>query len=874
MDRLRRSKSARSVRRSHRSSVSSDTSDPVVARQHATTAASLAMLRSKCSYDALGGPESMAVPSRRHRYTRSRQNASNVPVDSASSRPSVTTDSSTHDEDYTSATLPSISEFQGFDSQDYFLPSSYRRLRKSRSMFATGQRCSRMSHGLCSPFNDTTTCEGDQTSRTTRTYGTLRRSMSFLRGEKPSAGPLRHVQSHDTAIDLARSQFQQQSADDSPQTEQLRLSVPKTRREHRAFRKTLRPTTSAAAAAGTPSAPQPRSAHSYGKARSLSSSIKKRIKKVLGLARPSAGEVEAQGVTPSRQDKTQTSANELSTSCLTHSPHTPLTTYIETDVHTKQYPAAEVAESSESLATSRSRVTSWADSTVANTIVTGNIGGRSHLSVIEEKVHSEQTLAGAPSYENSPISHSSPVRPSSKIDSQRLYSALMRRIGEGKALDASESIAFGHVKEHRIVPTPAASVAVRHNGQTVRMIPSDESIPSSKSFITADAGTVTPPRRSQYPTQCLPESSCPDKNRLSTSLISGNKGIALSRASKPPIEVATGHLGTLDQQSPDAASDSPSVYSRSTGGKSLDPSNGEVSSQFPDEPGTATIYDTHRATYCSPKFYPKVQTRRASARPSADWKHWMHTEIAKIENLNPIQSHYRENAQIQSDEDDMFGQASTRWIERAQGGVFIDDDMWSDRKVTSTSNFSRPFSRSSSVQTVVTTKKDQNDGLVPPPLPSRPISPSSTYHAGRYGPFQSQIDSRRESTALSPMQTIPTNRFRMPESPTPRRDKSGVSSQKVASTMYGRHPARCPPAARDSKSLHNRTGRGYRDHRQLTNENMKLESDYHDIKVQDTPSPNSCSPISSKRMVEMFLESRRRQPEVEATDGGAVSAFI
>ncbi|PYI14483.1 hypothetical protein BO99DRAFT_21871 [Aspergillus violaceofuscus CBS 115571] len=874
MDRLRRSKSARSVRRSHHSSVSSDTSDPVVARQHATTAASLAMLRSKCSYDALGGPGSMAVPSRSHRYTRSRQNASNCPLDSAISRSSVTMDSSTHGEDYSSVTLPSISEFQGFDSQDYSLPSSYRRLRKSRSMFSTGQRCSRMSHGVSSPLNDATITEGEQASRTARTYGTLRRSMSFLRGEKPPAGPLRHVQSHDTAIDLARNQFQQQSADDSPQTEQPRLSVPKTRREHRAFRKTLRPTASAAGAAGTPSAPQPRSVHSYGKARSLSSSIKKGIKKVLGLSRPSAGEVVAPGGSPSHQDKTGTGVNERGTGWVTHSPLTPTTTHLEAYVHTKQYPDAVIAESSESVATSRSRVTSWADSTVANTIVTGNIGGRSHLSVIEEKVHSEQALAGASSYENSPISHGSSVRPTTKIDSQRLYSALMRRIGEGKAPDASESIAIGHVKEHRIVPTPAASVAVRHNGQTVRMIPSDESIPSSKSFITANAGTMTPPRRSQCPTQCLPESSCPGKNRLRTSLTSGNEGIALTRASKPSMEVAAGRLGTPDHQSPDAVSNSPSVYSRSTGGKSLDTTNGEVSSKLPDEPGTATIYDTHRATYSSPKHYPEVHSHRASARPSADWKQWMHTEIAKIENLNPTQSHYRENAQIQSDEDDLFSEASTRWIERAQGGVFIDDDMWSDRKVTSTSNFSRPFSRSSSVQTVVTTRREQNDGPAPPPLPSRPMSPSFTHHAISYGPFQSQIDSRRDSFALSPMQTIPSNRFRMPESPTPRRDKSGGVSQKMASATYGRHPARCPPAARDSRSLHGRTSRGYRDHRQLTNENVKVENDYHDMKGQDTPSPSSCSPISSKRMVEMFLESRRRQAGVEATDGGAMSAFI
>ncbi|PYH41753.1 uncharacterized protein BP01DRAFT_360099 [Aspergillus saccharolyticus JOP 1030-1] len=840
MDRLRRSKSARSVRRSHHSSVASDTPDPEMTRQHATTAASLAMLRSKCSYDALGGPGNMAVPSRRHRYTGSQSTA-------GSSRPLTTTDSSTHDEDYASAALPSINEFQGLDSHGCFPASSYRRLRKSRSMFSTGQRSSRTSHGASSPANDASIARSDQSPRT---YRNLRRSMSFLRGEKSAAGPLRHVQSHETAIDLALIQFQQQSAESSPQTEQPCLSVPKTRREHRPFRKTLRSHTSAAGATGSPSG-------HHGKVRSLSSSIKKGIKRVLGLARPSAGGMEGRGASPSSQHKTQTNSHKPN-----DSPHTPNTTRHEATSRTQQYPTAGVTESSESLATSRSRVTSWADSTTANTIVTGNLGGRSHLSVIEERAHSEQTLTEIPSYENSPVA-ARPLRPTGQIDSQRLYSALMRRIGEGRAPETSASIALGHVKAHHIVPTPAASVAVRHHGQTVRKIPSDESIPSTQSFITANAGTVTPQRFSQPLAYCFPESPCSDRNRLSMSGISCDKGTAGPGMNKF-IEGLVRRPGTPDQQSPAAVSNSPSVYSRSTGGKSLD------AKDIPDEPGTATIYDTQRTTYSSPKHHSQTQADRAPVRPSTDWKQWMHTEIAKIENIKPLQSHYREHAQIYSDEDD-FCQGSYGLVEKFDGGVFIDDEMWSNRKISSTSNFSRPFSRSSSARTVVTMQKEQADEPVVPPPPARPPSPCSSHSLLHHDPFHSPVESRRDF-ASSPMRYISANRFRMPESPTPRRDKAGGFSQKMASATYGRHPARGPTVSRDVRSLHSRSGRGYRDHQRLTKENVKAEE--YEIKGQDGSSPNSCSPISSKRMVEMFLESRRRQAGADGTDSGAVGAFI
>ncbi|PWY72930.1 hypothetical protein BO70DRAFT_413517 [Aspergillus heteromorphus CBS 117.55] len=826
MDYLRKSRSSRSMRRSHHSSQSTEPLDPIIAKQHATAAASRAMLGSRCSYDALGGPGNMAVPPRRHRPSGSLQTSSTgASVDYRSSRRSTTAENTdTQNVDRTPSTaLPSISEFRGLDAGDPALNSSYRRLRKTRSMFSTGPRPSRLSYG--SPASESCRnhlAEAVHSRDSSRGYGTLRRSMSFFRGDSQA---LRHAKSHDAAIELARDQYQQSASANRPRKSSL--SVPKSRREHRPFRKTLRTTTLVSDAATTPLVQQSVNTSSYGKTRSLSSSIKKGLKRVLGFSRASAN-VQAE-VSPSCVRQSQDMSSEAQPDSLNH--------------------VFRRSGSSESFATSHSRVTSWADSTIANTIVTHKAGDCSSLSIIDERGHSSQNLPKPEPCDRSGncVPAWSPPRPNGMVDSQRLYSALMRRIDGSKTQGEGEEVVLGHVKEHRAVPTPASSVYARRSRQTVRLISSNETMQSPGSFMTANAG-MTPQLQGQGPgpqmhrPQHVRDSD--DRNPYSTCGDLSSFGVRGADKDKS----AMGRPHTPNEF------DSPSVYSRTTSGNSPNmDQKAAASSDGEEEPGMATIFESERTAYSSPK-----RNAPDAKRPSADWQQWMHTQMARIENIAP-RRHYREEAQIEDEGADFTYRTPAQNPAPRQS---LEDDMWTSCKVTATSNFSRPFSRSSSLRTTVTAKEQP----VPPPPAPVPTPPKVSGSSSGQSLFINQCETGSNSLALSPMQVALNNRPRAPESPTPRRDATDKPQWQSASKRYGQYRPKWSPGTQDVKPFQGRSSRSHRDHRRLTNENMRAENVYGGVPSPDTQLQNTYSPMSSKRMVEMFLESRRRRMGTDMSD--------
>ncbi|RMJ27948.1 hypothetical protein PHISP_01145, partial [Aspergillus sp. HF37] len=295
-DRLRRSKSTRSVRKGRPPAVPPppEPFDWDLAKQHATTAASRAMTRSserssgesKSSYDRVGGPDSVAVPQRRRpsgsiQFTDDSLSVSHALVADGPPVRQPESPAGAH-EPYQSptATLPPICEFGGLDGKNSSQPSSYRRLRKAKSMFSTRTRPSHASYGMSSPR------EGSDAgvSECPRQERTLRRSMSFLRGGQPSRA-IRHAKSQDVSIQLARSQFLQDAESPRILVRQPSLLASKPRREHKPFRKTFR--TTSAPGVGAPSwAGQSRPSGAHGKARTISQTIKRGIKRVLGLSKP------------------------------------------------------------------------------------------------------------------------------------------------------------------------------------------------------------------------------------------------------------------------------------------------------------------------------------------------------------------------------------------------------------------------------------------------------------------------------------------------------------------------------------------------------------------------------------------------------------
>ncbi|KAL4938344.1 hypothetical protein BDV06DRAFT_215159 [Aspergillus oleicola] len=833
-DRLRKSKSTRFSRISNDNTQTAEPFDPELARLFATAAASRAMAMSRSadrpstlsegSYGRLGGPHSMAVPPRRYKRSSYQpgesQPADDLPIQHSIS-PSV--ESSENDQPW-SAALPSISEFGGLEDRIASLPSSYRRLRKSKSMFSTRQRSSHTSYGVTSPdsYSPSISSRGPG-SDPPRLYRTLRRSMSFLKTDPhpQSQSTLRRAKSQDVSIQLARSQYQQ-NITSSPDTQNWPpLSMLKVRREHKPFRKTFRATSCEDSSVTDSAINQVKVSQSHGKARAFSTTIKKGIKRVLGLSRNTSGQSKLHASPSSSQHWGQSPTTIVSDE--NHYPEDLDSSGIESVQEREdgsQQSTIRRMQSSGSIATSRSRVTSWADSTAANTIATPRTGGAQRLSIISEQGNIGQ--ADVPPLPSDSLRHGPGA-----VDSHRLFSALMKRIGGANAHASDEDIAIGHVKEHQAIPTQGSS-RFHRSRHTIRQIPSDVSVGSPRSFATANQGPATPFEQPQ------------------------NRAAARSR-------------GPVRRDSLRAGSISPSVYSRTTNGHSLQSIATADSPDSPAEPGVATIYASERTAYSSPNKLAETPEVDVPVQTGTDWQNWMDSQMARIESSTPTR-HYRENAEIEDDHASSFTtsvpnrkiRVGSRGVNQAEGH----EDL--TRRVSTSSNFSRPFSRSSSLHTVVKARETSPNVPTPsiPPLAADDVFRGS----GGQEHFLKSAQSGHSNNGASPMLSRSSNQPRIPDSPTPKRPSAEISPI-MSSAKYGPYSPKWSPGAQEARLMHRRSARFLRENRRVTNENARLESGIYD---QTT---GLQSPMSSKRMVEIFLDSRRRQME-GGNDGSPEPAFL
>ncbi|KAL4900201.1 hypothetical protein BDW74DRAFT_103035 [Aspergillus multicolor] len=835
-DRLRRSKSTRFARPIHGHSLISEPFDPELARLFATAAASRAMAMSRSadrtstlsegSYGRIGGPHSMAVPPRRYKRSTYTSGCSPAGDDPPSRhRPLSSIDSPDNDQSW-SAALPSISEFGGVEDRIASLPSSYRRLRKSRSMFSTRQRSSHIPYGLTSPdsYSPSISSRGPH-SDTPRLYRTLRRSMSFLRGENHPENTLRHARSQDVSIQLARSQYQQNLMS-SPDSTWAPLSMPKTR--HKPFRKTCR---GASASDGTSiaeaSLKHVRGSHSLGKARAFSSTIKKGIKRVLGLSR-TVSEQEKAHTSPSSSGHWARSPSTVASNENNYpSGHGPIDSHIQGQTDA-QPTAVRRMKSSASLAMSRSRVTSWADSTAANTITTPRTSAQHRLSVVSQPGNLGRPEV--PPLPTGPIRHG----PNQAVDSHRLFSALMKRIGGANAQASDEDIIIGQVKEHRAVPTQG-SLTSHHSKRTVRQVSSEVPVNSPRSFATANAGPTTPYEQ--------------PRNHGASRAHSGARTVD---AYKEGPKASEEDISRVESAS--------SVYSRSIDGhspcKAPPDSPGSTA-----EPGVATIYASERTAYSSPKKFAESPRSDVPTLPATDWQHWMDSQMARIESATPT-GHYRENADICGDYASSFtSSVPNRRIRVESRGAVRTDEIFEEasRKLSTSSNFSRPFSRSSSLRTVA---KARSPSI--PPL----LADDVFQDAGGHDRFLKCTPVCKANFGVSPMLSRSSNQPRMNESPTPKRSTTEISPV-MTGGKYAQYPTKRSPGAHDARQLHRRSARFIRENRRATNENARLEQGMY-----DQAGGLQSQPMSSKRMVEIFLNSRRRQMGLDTDEGTSEPAFL
>jgi hypothetical protein len=114
------------------------------------------------------------------------------------------------------------------------------------------------------------------------------------------------------------------------------------------------------------------------------------------------------------------------------------------------------------------------------------------------------------------------------------------------------------------------------------------------------------------------------------------------------------------------------------------------------------------------------------------------------------------------------------------------------------------------------------------------------------------------------------NKPRIPESPTPKSHLAEISP-KMNSGKYTQYSTKWSPGSQEARTLRRRRSTRFnRENRKATNENAKLEQQ----NIYEQPYGLQ-SPMSSKRMVEIFLNSRRRQMGADlADDGTSEPAFL
>ncbi|KXG50034.1 uncharacterized protein PGRI_060010 [Penicillium griseofulvum] len=850
---------------------------PDAATQHAAAAAaaSRAMRSSQSSsqdsknpYERLGGPGNVAIPRRRPGSSlRSTEDSistgqGDLTKFPATRRSKELTGVSTRTHCFDDpAALPPITELNGFDGRDSSVPSSYRRLRKAKSMFSTRQRTSQTPYGVpsipCGDPLDPDRSPGFQLPRT------MRRSMSFLRGgyQSPQVDPT--ARGRDAAIQLARSQFSRDSNREGVQARRSSFFL-RHKKEHRPFRKSFRATSEC----GVDASPE------CSKSRSFSSSIKNKFRRVFGFSKvadqqpaprgnPNGAEVSE--VAPIGKDTEECSPRRL--------------TAIEDGIDSNYFQSMPQSPSCDSICTSKSRVTSWADSTMSNTVTTRKTGHRKSLSLIREDGDLDQQLPRTPTMDDtenqSPLGVRASTPKISIIDSQDLYTALMKQMGRNSLSDPNEEMVFGNVPQHRVVPERTSSVYSQHGKRTIRHVPSQESSTSPGSFATARGGDQSSPRKYPRSVRSMQVSrGMPPRANQHMTAVSDKMSPQSTYGLSEESDEDSGSVIVSRLRASKRDIISPSIYSRTASGNTL-PKSDNADTGVHDEPGTATIFTPQRTTYRSRKRTNRASSPASHVNPSADWQQWMSSQIERIEQASPTREHIREDAQYQ-DEDEYL----TSIARRAPIAVFApasatlpkvpDNQSTTERKssvenrVPSQSNFSRPLIPASGMRTTLPlqTTKSENTAQIHANSLVMDINARSDENTS---PKPIPISCNQEPSPIR----LRSGNMQPPESPTPKGVRSKRSWTKEQQRRYS---ARRAPIAQDSRINHFRSMRTQRG--RANNENAREQAEYNDIMDSYSQIQDIHSTISSKRMVDLFLDSRRRQMG-EVTDNDATTeAFL
>ncbi|KAL8830334.1 MAG: hypothetical protein Q9191_001494 [Dirinaria sp. TL-2023a] len=467
-NRLRRAKSASSVQSYRPAAKDAPSQDPELAYRHALTAASVAfehangraVKRNAAEVDAMSTPESGGLLKHRQSIRFTGPSAVSVNQRSIIRRSTVGRDASSRKLHSTQSqgslrnpslrTSDSFTTALGDQNDDYVersvasVPSSYRKLRKTKSMVNTSRSPGR---SLMNSFSKRAgqsqnhslgySHQRSDHHRRASTESRLRKSFSFLRPPNLSPSPSDVPVDQDKAVQMARDQFVRQLEQQRLKEKTSVLDFAQSRKTAKPFKRTVRTssTNSYGSAIASPAAEagakDVSKAAGFGrKARSISNSLKSKLKRAFQKPSESEDILPNQHLNASRAHFGEYASTFNGTQqrydYLIPSPDTDTVrridsrgqTFRETSafVEKKSHPASvRSVESDQSVENDPSRASSWGNSTIANSLATLQMRENKRLSTINEH--------GAPYQPSSVRSYGHLARRFAADDSIRDFSA-------------------------------------------------------------------------------------------------------------------------------------------------------------------------------------------------------------------------------------------------------------------------------------------------------------------------------------------------------------------------------------------------------------------------------------------------------------------
>lgn len=588
------------------------------------------------------------------------------------------------------------------------VPSSYRKLRKARSMFnPRGHRPVIFTNG--------TPKKSVQINRQLpyTPVPRLHRSFSFLRGESDNLTSNADPNAiQDAAIQIARDRYRHELEHQTLEKEPSHLAPRNHSKPQKVFRKTVRTSSINSSRSATLSSSGPVGKKWFGhKARGFSLSLKNKLKQVfhrpldtqvvfpiqqVDASRPHFGDYMStfSGVDqryqsiPLPDSEIIRKVSSRESVCLD----------VPVVLGKPSHPGSiRSVRSDDEISNGKSRVTSWTNSTAGNTTTSSQLIEKKRLSIIQENGGPHQPSSSVRSYGDlgdvfrQPIgSNLTNPRASNVVDSQRIYSALQRRIDENKRmakLEGSECSVESEPDRARIRPCSIEGTGLHphteHNASTdnldnthgmrvsrsVMVRPSTTT--NSYSLDRAKEGysdSIYHQQLLDMQTGLTPqqiaernesESQSPKRpfRELTSTFFPSSMRIErcntspYRRAMNNSSEEENGAEGVKEfcnEESENSAllqitpsfarvrsiTGTESIYSRTSSGNTPKPNTSSLSlamSANGGEPGSAVIIMTKASKYKQP-LSAFGQPSSPSVTPSGDWQNWMASQVDKLEN--------------------------------------------------------------------------------------------------------------------------------------------------------------------------------------------------------------------------------------------------